>query len=155
MNRRSYSGGVCRLPPFITFEERDSPLIVNCFLLAVKSEDMHAPVQRDAIIWYSHVQQHILPHRGLWLTMVLLLSVPCWFKGTVIPEDALAALFLTRLSFLPFSAAALTRDANRPRPSLFLSPAAPPLPSPLLSSEQLTVAACASVLLWSCQKECL
>ena len=69
--------------------------------------------------------------------MALLLSVPCWFRGTVLPADALATLILTRLSFLPFSAAALTRDAKRPRPSLFLSPAALPLAPPLLSIEQL------------------
>lgn len=74
--------------------------------------------------------------------MRAVLTVLCCVSGAVLSvADTLAVLPLTRLSFLPFSAALLTRVAKRPRPSLFLPALALPFPSslrtPRLSSWEL------------------
>ena len=49
----------------------------------------------------------------------------------MLSADTRAVLPLIMLSFLPLSAALLTKEANSPRPSLFLTAPDPPLASSL------------------------
>ena len=73
------------------------------------------------------------------LTVLAVLSVLCCVRGTVLSAETLAVPPLIMLSFLPLSAALLTRDANSPRPSLFRTAPEPSLASSLYINHELQI----------------